>query len=97
MWPKWSRRGDRLYYAQKDTVMEVDVTLGVEPRLGVPRAVFTRKPLGWPLIFGWPPGFDVTAQGDRFVVAQAVSDKPDSGGIVVLENWNAEFARPRQP
>jgi eukaryotic-like serine/threonine-protein kinase len=93
MWPRWSRHGDRLYYVHEDTIMQVDVTFGTEPRLGTPHAVLTRRPLGWPLIFGWPPGFDVSPQGDRFVVAQALNDKQDLGGIVVLENWTSEFAR----
>ncbi len=73
--------------------MEVDATLGPEPKLGAPRAVFTRKPLGWPLIFGWPPGFDVSPQEDRFVIAQSLNDKQDLSGIVVLENWSREFKR----
>jgi hypothetical protein len=61
-------------------------------RLGAPRIVLARKPLGWPLMFGWPPGFDVSAGGDRFVVAQPVGAEQDLGGIVVLENWLGEFA-----
>ncbi len=90
-WPRWGRKGDRLYYVRGDTVMEVEVALGAEPRLGTPRAVFTRKALGWPLVFGWPPGFDVSADGSRFVVAQAVNEKQDQGGIVVVENWFEQF------
>jgi Tol biopolymer transport system component len=93
-WPRWSRRGNRLYYVHEDTIMEVDVTLGPEPRLGTPRPVFTRKPLGWTLIFGWTPGFDVSPQEDRFVIAQSLADKQDLGGIVVVENWSREFTRP---
>jgi hypothetical protein len=93
-WPRWSRKGDRVYYVHDETLMEVDVTLGPEPRLGKPRTLFTRKALGWPLIFGWPPGFDVSAQGDKFVIVQALNDKQAAGGIVILENWTGEFARP---
>ncbi len=92
-WPRWTRRGNRIYYIHQETVMEVDATLGPEPKLGAPRAVFTRKPLGWPLIFGWPPGFDVSPQEDRFVIAQSLNDKQDLSGIVVLENWSREFKR----
>jgi dipeptidyl aminopeptidase/acylaminoacyl peptidase len=92
MWPRWNRRGNRLYYVHDETIMEVDVTLGPEPRLGTPRPIFTRKPLGWTLIFGWPPGFDVSPQEDRFVIAQSLSDKRDLNGIVVVENWFREFS-----
>ena len=93
-WPRWSRRGDRLYYVQGETVMEVDVAAGPDLRLGAPRALFSRKPLGWGLIFGWPPGFDVSPQGDRFVISQGVGEEQEDNGIVVLENWPREFARP---
>jgi len=93
-WPRWSRGGDRLYYVQGESLMEVDVATDPVLRLGTPRALFSRKPLGWGLIFGWPPGFDVSPQGDRFVISQPVGEEPEENGIVVLENWSREFARP---
>ena len=93
-WPRWNRRGNRLYYAQGETIMEVDVTMQPALTLGKPRAVFTRKPLGWPLVFGWAPGFDVSAQEDRFVIVTSVEEKADLNGIVVQENWSREFVHP---
>jgi eukaryotic-like serine/threonine-protein kinase len=92
-WPRFSRRGDKLYYAIGDSIMEVDVVLGAEPKLGAPRELFRRKPLGWGLVFGWPPGFDVSAQGDRFVIVEPEGNATDLGGIVVEENWAREFER----
>ena len=72
----------------------MDVATQPALRLGQPRALFTRKPLGWGLIFGWPPGFDVSADGKRFVIAQPVGEHQDTSGIIVVENWIGEFARP---
>jgi Tol biopolymer transport system component len=92
-WPKWNKRGDKVYYARGDSVMEVDVTYGSEPRLGTPREVFTRKPLGWPLIRGWPPGFDVSPDEKRFVVVESQEAAKDLGGILIEENWTKEFAK----
>jgi Tol biopolymer transport system component len=92
-WPRWSPRGDKIYYVEGDAIMEVDVALGVEPRLGTPREIFTRRPLGWPLIFGWPPGFDVSSDGNRFVVVEAQDVAKSSGGIIVEENWTKEFTK----
>jgi len=92
-WPKWGRRGDKLYYARGDTVMEVDVAAGPEPRLGAPRELFTRKPLGWPLLFGWPPGFDVSADETRFVIVESQGTASSLGGIVIEENWTRAFAK----
>ena len=92
-WPKWSRQGDKIYYAQGDTVMEVDVAAGPEPHLGVPREIFKRKPLGWPLLFGWPAGFDVSADGTRFVIVESQGAASSLGGIVIEENWTRAFAK----
>jgi serine/threonine protein kinase/Tol biopolymer transport system component len=93
MWPRFSRRGDKLYYANGDAIMEVDVTLGADPKLGVPRKLFDRRPLGLSLVFGWFPGFDVSADGSRFVVIEPESTKRDLNGIVVEENWSREFVK----
>ncbi|HZM70522.1 MAG TPA: hypothetical protein VFB95_09155, partial [Candidatus Cryosericum sp.] len=93
-WPRWSRRGDHLYYAQGMTLMQVDVTTAPDLRLSAPRPLFTRKPLRWSLIFGWPPGFEVSPQDDRFLVAHAVEERTDKSGIMMVENWMGEFARP---
>ncbi len=92
-WPKWSTQGDKIYYARGDSVMEVDVAGGPEPHLGAPRELFTRKPLGWPLIFGWPAGFDVSADGNRFVIVESQGAASSLGGIVIEENWTREFAK----
>jgi len=87
MWPKFSKRGEKIYYVRGEAVMEVDLALGPEPHLGKPRELFTRKPLGWPLIFGWPPGFDVSADGSKFVIVEPSGDSRDLGGIIIEENW----------
>jgi len=93
-WPRWSRSGDRLYYVEGETIYEVDVATRPALRLGTPRPVLTRQTLGWSLIFGWPPGFEVSADGQRFVIAQPVGGDQDRSGILVVENWFGEFARP---
>jgi Tol biopolymer transport system component len=93
-WPRWNRKGNRLYYVNDLDLMEVDVTYEPNLRLGVPRRLFTRKPLGWILIFGWPPGFDVSPADDRFVIARSLAEKPETSGILVVENWLADFTRP---
>ena len=93
-WPRWNRRGDHLYYVQELTLMQVDVATQPDLRLSAPRPLFTRQPLGWNLIFGWPPGFDVSPRDDRFLISQALEDKGEENGIIVLENWLREFAHP---
>lgn len=92
-WPRFSRKGDKLYYVVGESIMEVDVDLGAEPKLGAPHELFKRRPLGWPLIFGWPPGFDVSADGSRFILVEPAGETQDHSGIVVEENWYREFAK----
>jgi len=95
LWPRWSRDGRHLYFAFENDILEVEVGQGSAPRLGSPTVVFERKPLGWPLLFNWPPGFDVTSDEKRFVLCQAVQGENVSEGIVVVENWLSQFDRPQ--
>jgi eukaryotic-like serine/threonine-protein kinase len=90
-WPRWSAAGDRLWYVRRETLMEVDVTLGPEIRLGAPRELFTRRALGWSLVFGFPPGYDVSPKGDRFVVIEPAGEPVELGNIRVVENWAQQF------
>jgi len=94
LWPLWSRDGRRLYFAFENDILQVDITPGPSPRLGNPRVVFARQPLGWPLMFNWPPGFDVTSDEQRFVLCLPVAGEQVPEGIVVVENWSSEFNRP---
>ncbi len=93
MWPRFSRKGDKIWYTSGDAIMEVDASLGAEPKLGAPRALFRRKPLGWPLIFGWDPGFDVSADGGRFVVVEPLAEAKARSGILVDESWSSGFGK----
>ena len=90
-WPRWSAKGDRLWYVRQERLMEVDVSLGADIRLGAPRVLFERRALGWSLILGFPPGYDVSPQGDRFVVIEPAGEPMDLGNIMIVENWAQQF------
>src|SRR5262249_10233650 len=45
-WPHWSARGDRLWYARGDSIMEVAVSESPSLKLGEPVEVLRRRPLG---------------------------------------------------
>jgi len=86
--PRWDGSGRRLFYARDHDILEVDVASGAEPRLGMPKKLFTRK-----RHFGSGiSGFDVTADGQRFVVFQNAGEQEFAPTIAVIENWFAEFA-----
>jgi hypothetical protein len=92
MWPRWNRRGDKIYYARGDAVMEVDVAFSSEPRLGTPREVFVRKPLGWPLSVGLTVGA-TSPDEKRFVIVESQEVAKDLGGILIEENWTDEIGK----
>ena len=95
MWPRWGKGGKRLYYVRGDDLMEVDVATTPDLKLGTPRLLFTRPSIKRALIFGWAPGYDVNASEDRFVFCRAAGeDRQDLSGMVVVQNWAAEFAGP---
>jgi len=85
--PRWDGNGRRLFYAHDYDILEVEVASGAEPRLGMPKKLFTRKPLVAP----GASGFDVTADGQRFVVFQSAEEREFEPTIAVVQNWFAEF------
>jgi Tol biopolymer transport system component len=90
-WPRWNARGDRLYYAHENDIMEVPVALGASPTLGQPQKLFTRAAITLPTIVGWPPGFDVAGDGSRFLIVREADSSEHQNGFVVVQNWAAEF------
>jgi Tol biopolymer transport system component len=88
---RWSPAGDRLYYERlaDGALMEVEVDLSDGVTLSSPRALFNRSDIAL------DEGFDVSADGSRFLVIRTeVPYGGDQGGIVVVENWLEAF-RPR--
>ncbi len=93
LWPRWSRAGDRLFYAKGDDLMEVELSTVPAPRLGQPRKVFTRKPSGVSLPFDWPPAFDMSPDGGSFVFLEGPQGGPTVERLSVVLNWHEEFRR----
>jgi Tol biopolymer transport system component len=87
-WPRWDRKGERLFYVQDRDVMEVRVVAVPELELGTPIRLFTRPPSGVSLGFGLPNSFDITADGERFLILEGVGQSDDAGSaVVVIQNW----------
>jgi serine/threonine protein kinase len=77
--PVWRRDGNELFYLGPSfQEIAVDVKIGAEPKIGVPRKLFHA---------GWPA---VTVDGQRFVTIENAADLPDARVGVVL-NWTAEL------
>jgi Tol biopolymer transport system component len=83
--PRWRRDGRKLYYVERDTLMEVDVESGPNLSISEPKALFATP--GLSVSGSAYPHYDVSADGQRFVVPVPVGNV----SIRVVQNWFAEF------
>jgi eukaryotic-like serine/threonine-protein kinase len=84
--PRWSAKGDELFFVADDTLMAVSVKLAPRFSAGLPQALFTAAKVGVDGSQGF--GYDVAADGRRFVVVRTLS-RPERHAVVV-ENWRAK-------
>jgi Tol biopolymer transport system component len=85
--PRWSAKGDRLYYNLAEGITAVDVTTTPALTLSQP---YTVLPGGGGIIVpGF--GFDVSADGSRFLVNRS-STLSGGASVTIAQNWFAEFA-----
>jgi Tol biopolymer transport system component len=83
--PRWSASGDRLYFLQDETVvMEVDVTTEPTVRLSDPRQVFAAAAHRLGPNHGW----DIAAEGDRFLTVELGDVTASGGDITLVTGWN---------
>ncbi|MEE8146311.1 MAG: hypothetical protein V3T24_01805, partial [Longimicrobiales bacterium] len=90
--PVWSRDGSELFYRSADDLMVVTVDLGATFGAGTPRPLFAdpyaRDNSGAGI--GGVPNYDVTPNGQRFVMVRGASSAgPDS--VIVVTNWFEEL------
>jgi hypothetical protein len=90
---RWRRDGKELFYLGFDgRVQAVPVSLSPKPVFGPAKALFTISTEARAAIHSLP-GFDVSADGQRFVIPVVSSLKAPS--IVVVQNWEALLPRKR--
>jgi dipeptidyl aminopeptidase/acylaminoacyl peptidase len=85
--PRWRRDGkELLYFAPGGNLMSVDVTLGGTFQAGVPKALFRVA------IYGGGSTqhrWDITADGQRFLIATVGGDTSASAPLTLVQNWTA--------
>jgi hypothetical protein len=88
--PWWSPTGDRLYYRSgvvspdgMTGLMAVTVDRTNGPALGPPRPVAITGG-----IETYPGGYDISPDGSRLIVVQAVAGSTEPS-LVVVQNWTA--------
>jgi len=87
--PRWSPTEDEVYYVEGDnSLMAVPVSARGELTVGTPAELFQHAGLtpGDP----YPP-YDVSADGQRFLIPEPVSQETARPTIRVVENWFSEF------
>jgi len=88
--PHWRRDGKELYFIAPDRkLMAVDVKLGATFEMGTPKPLFQTQVSG----FASPNRYDVSADGQRFLVNSSVQEQSRTP-IVVILNWIAGLKKP---
>jgi serine/threonine protein kinase len=89
--PRWSRRGDELFFASGNDIMAVHVQTKPTLVLGQPQKLFTRRPVAADRAEGFYDSYDVSADGQRFVMLQSDEQTTTSQKLTIIQNWFAEF------
>jgi hypothetical protein len=95
--PMWSKDGKELFFTHRgDTTLEVwsvPVTLTPSFKVGIPAKLFEKDIYTSAPTYGlWR--YDVTADGQRFIVDRALPQSEDnSAEIHVVLNWSAEIEK----
>lgn len=89
--PRWSADGRTIFYTTTSELWSVGVTMGDRfLAVGTPKRLCARPTTNWS--GRWPDGFDVSADGQRFLVAEAINAPNDAPpAIVTVQNWFEEF------
>lgn len=86
---RWRRDGKELFYLRFDgKVFGVPLRLSTRPTIGKPMPLFTIENEARSAIHS-VLGFDVSSDGQRFVIPVVTS--PESPSIIVVQNWEAEL------
>ncbi len=89
--PRWRRDGRELFYLALDgTLTAVPVRLQAAPDVGAAKALF-RIPSLFSLVNTTTPQYDVTADGQRFLVIAPVEGKVTP--LTIVLNWAASIGR----
>ena len=85
--PRWSRSGRELFYVERGTLMVVPVRTANEFSAGAPVPLFAHAGFGsW-----WDANYDVSPDGERFLLPENVTAPGRERLIHVVQNWIAEF------
>ena len=90
---RWSGKGDELFYVEPQTQTLMAVPVDTDRRFthGTPQPLFSANQPGLP---GTGAGsYDVSADGQRFVVVKNVEEATQQTTMTIVMNWAKEFER----
>jgi Tol biopolymer transport system component len=87
--PVWNRNGRELLYRDGERIMSVEVSVQPAFAAGVPKQVFAGS-YADPVIV---PTYDMTPDGQRFLVLKADEQQAANNQIVIVQNWFEELKR----
>jgi hypothetical protein len=90
--PVWSRRGGELFYRKDRQYFSVPVTAGEPARLGRPSLMFEGDFLVASVVPGFP-SYDVTPDGQRFLMVARAGDTPRPLRLEVVLGWATDLQR----
>jgi dipeptidyl aminopeptidase/acylaminoacyl peptidase len=88
--PVWNPKGKELFYRNGNKMMVVEVTAQPKFSAGEPRMLFEGQYLPTPLTF---PDYDVSRDGQRFLMLKPAGQAQASTQINVVLNWTEELKR----
>jgi hypothetical protein len=87
----WGRDGKQLFYGENGNIMGVDIAIQPTFHASTPRVIVPAKAL--PNLPSGLGGFDVSPDGQRFLIHQQSSEAGQNDQIKVVLNWNEELRR----
>jgi Tol biopolymer transport system component len=87
--PRWRADGKELFFASPNltsAMMAVPITLGATPQIGQPIKLFDFH-VGVP----GPAMYDVTPDGQRFLINSRTGDEPPSQPIILVQHFDNEL------
>jgi len=83
--PVWNPSGDELFYISDDKMMAVDVRMEGVLELGEPRVLFEQTLA--------TANYDVTPDGQRFVLILSSESEPAKLDLILVQNWTEELTK----
>jgi Tol biopolymer transport system component len=88
--PVWNPNGRELFYRSGDKMMAVDIATQPSFTAGKPRMLFEGQ---YEPTWATAPNYDVSADGQRFLMVKASEQEQSSTQISVVQNWFEELKR----